>query len=200
MTPVYDRLLRGDNLIPMGLYHLHLATAEQLTRLHYRPGVIKAVKARLKTLADQGYVLADRVPTRNYKSPYYYTLAQKGARYLSGLGLDVPDSFRSSKETGKSYLHLGHTLEVNDLLIAAMLLAKTDPRLSLASFLHERVLKQQPYTAEGPKGKATIIPDAYLTFAMATSDGRQRRFPVLLELDRGTEEKQHFRHRIRAYW
>lgn len=199
ITPVYDRLLRGDSLTPMGLYHLHIATAEQLCRLHYSPTSIKAVKARLKDLSDHGYIQADTIPTRNYKSPFYYALAQKGARYLSDLGLDISASFRASKEVGKSYLHLGHTLEVNDMLIAAMLIKMVDSRLVLNSFVHERVLKQQPYQVEWRGRKVSIIPDAYLTFRVSSEDGRRLRFPILLEQDRDTEEKQHFKRRIRSY-
>lgn len=56
ITPVYDLLLRGSATMPVGLYHLHIATAEQLTRLHYKPGMLKTVKARLKMLADHGYI------------------------------------------------------------------------------------------------------------------------------------------------
>jgi len=48
ITPVYDLLLRDSQDMPIGLYHVHLATAEQLTRLHYKPGMLKTVKKRLK--------------------------------------------------------------------------------------------------------------------------------------------------------
>lgn len=198
ITPVLDRLLRGDPQIPMGLYHLHIATAEQLTRLHYSPNSIKRVQARLKLLTDNGYIQSDSVPTRNYRSPLYYALAQKGARYLSGAGLDMPPAFRASKEVGKSYLYLAHTLEVNDLLIAAMLLQKDYPALSLDSFLHERTLKHQPYKFTWQNHPITLIPDAYIVFGLNREE-RRAHFPLLLEHDRATEEKQHFRQRIRAY-
>lgn len=72
ITPVHDLLLRGTQDMPIGLYHLHLATAEQLTRLHYKPGMLKTVSKRLKVLVDNGYVQADSVPTKFMKSPYYY--------------------------------------------------------------------------------------------------------------------------------
>jgi hypothetical protein len=44
-----------------------------------------------------------------------------------------------------------------------------------------------------------VIPDVYLVFSLARPDGRRVRFPLLLEHDRATEEKQHFRQRIRGY-
>ena len=48
ITPAYDILLRGSQEMPIGLYHLHMATAEQLCRLHYAMGSLKAVKAKLR--------------------------------------------------------------------------------------------------------------------------------------------------------
>jgi len=71
ITPVYDLLLRGSLDMPIGLYHLHLATTEQLTRLFYKPGMLKTVSKRLKVLVDNGYIQADCIPTKLFKSPYY---------------------------------------------------------------------------------------------------------------------------------
>ena len=51
ITPAYDILLRGSESVPVGLYQLHMATAEQLCRLHYSMGSIKAVKAKLRSFA-----------------------------------------------------------------------------------------------------------------------------------------------------
>ncbi len=70
VTPVYDILLRGTSDMPIGLYHLHVATADQLRRLHYKPGCLKMVKARLLTLSDHGYVQSDAIPTKQGRSPY----------------------------------------------------------------------------------------------------------------------------------
>ncbi len=190
ITPVYDRLLRGSVDTPIGLYQLQIATAAQLTKLHYSAGSIKTVKARLKDLADHGFVQADGIPTKFSRSPYYYALAQKGIQYLEAAGLDTNDAFRASKE-------------VNDLLISAALLQRVDPRFCLHDFKHERTLKRSPYRAawqeRGQTQTATIIPDAFLDVRLQLSDGKQRRLPLLLEHDRGSEEQQHFKRRIRAY-
>src|SRR6266700_7699811 len=98
ITPALDLLLRGSPDMPIGLYHLHLATTEQLTRLHYKPGMLKTVSKRLKVLVDNGYIQADCIPTKLFKSPYYYTLDTRGMRYLESIGLDTGISFRASKE------------------------------------------------------------------------------------------------------
>src|SRR5690242_3856252 len=122
LSPTHDRLLRGSTAIPFGLYQLHVATCDQLTRLHYRPASRKFVQKQLKALCDHGYVQADAVPTKRFKSPYYYTLGQKGIHYLAAVGLGVSDALRASKEVDKSWLFLEHTLELNDVLISAALL------------------------------------------------------------------------------
>src|SRR5581483_4701541 len=203
ITPVYDLLLRGSSTTPVGLYHLHLATAEQLTRLHYKPGSINKVKARLKDLANNGFLQADGQPTKKGKGPYYYVLAQQGLRYLEEAGYDTSETFRANREGNKHALFVEHTLELNDVLIAASLLEHTAPCYRLESFIHERALKWRPYKAvwktESQQQTFTVIPDAFLDFRSLLPDGRQRRMPLLLEHDRGTEEQQHFRRRIRAY-
>ncbi len=210
ITPIYDLLLRGSERVPIGLFHLQLATAEQLCRLHYKPGVLKAVKARLKDLADNGFVQANAIPikhttgTKVHFSPlYYYTLAQKGMRYLEHLGMDVHSSWRASKEVDKHGIFVTHTLELNDILIAAALLNRVDSRYHLDSFLHERVIKRRPikvtWNDVGTKQRLNLIPDAFLDLRYTAPDGSKRRMPMLLEHDRGTEEQFFFRRKIRAY-
>jgi Replication-relaxation len=203
ITPVYDLLLRGSAATRVGFYHLRMATAAQLCRLHYSPGSITTVKARLKNLADAGYIQVDAIPTKFFRSPYYYCLGQKGMRYLADTGLDMDEAFRADREGNKHSLFIEHTLEVNDVLIAAALLNRVHPNFYLDSFMHERALKRRPYKASwktnGTSQVFTIIPDAFLDFRLALPNGSQRRMPILLEHDRGTEGKNHFKRRIRAY-
>src|SRR5438874_11841147 len=86
ITRIYDRLLRGSDTLPVGLYHLHLLTAAQLTRLHYSPGSYKAIRQRLNDLADNGYVVISAVPKEFTRGPNYYTLGVRGIQYLRELG------------------------------------------------------------------------------------------------------------------
>src|SRR5437763_1739781 len=97
MRPIYELLLRGSTDIPIGLYHLHLATAEQLVRLHYSMGSYRAIRHRLKLLADNGYIQIDAVPKKFARGPNYYTLGLKGAQYLAAAGYDTRENFRASK-------------------------------------------------------------------------------------------------------
>ncbi len=199
LTPAYDILLKGTQEMPIGLYHLHLATAEQLCRLHYSMGSIKAVKAKLRQLCDHGYVQYDAMPTKFTRSPYYYVLGRLGIRYLAEAGMDVSEAFRADKEVNKESLFVRHTLELNDIIIAAALLKRSDPQFSLASFIHERVLKRHPYKVNWRGGSITLIPDAFLDFRVSLPGGSQRRMPVVVEHDRGTEGQRYFQRRIRGY-
>lgn len=204
MKPMYDVLLRGTERMNIGLYHLYKATPEQLCRLHYSFGSIKAVKARLKILVNHGYVQYAAVaikherPERTFFSArYFYTLAPAGVRYLAGLGFDVEEGWRPHNEADKHGLFVDHTLELNDVIIAAALLKDIDPRFYLESFIHERVMKRQPYPVTLPDGRSSsVIPDAYLDFRHV---GTTIHFPVLLEHDRSTEERAHFKRKIQSY-
>jgi hypothetical protein len=204
MRPMYELLLHGTERMSIGLYQLYLATPDQLTRLHYSPGSLKAVKKRLKTLVDEGYVQVDAVGVKHrtdektfFSARYYYTLGSAGMRYLEALGLDVHEAWRAQREVDKHGLFVNHTLELNDVIIAAALLARTDPRFQLAAFIHERTLRRRPYKVKGGDGQPlTLIPDAFLDFRLT---GSRLQFPVLLEHDRGTEEQVHFKRKVRAY-
>ncbi|MBA2682557.1 MAG: replication-relaxation family protein [Ktedonobacteraceae bacterium] len=202
MRPIYDLLLRGTTAVPVGLYHLQMATAEQLCRLHYSPGSIKAIKARLKTLVDNGFLQTDSIPTKLFKSPFYYALDTAGMRYLASVGFDTHESWRAQKEMDKHSLFIEHSLELNDILISAALVHRVDERYRLEGFIHERVLKRQPLTIDwkddstGKKERFTVIPDAYVDFQ---TTGTKLHLRLLLEHDRGTEGQHFFRKRIRAY-
>lgn len=202
ITPVYDVLLRGSKEIPVGVYQLQLTTADQLTRLHYSAGSIKAVKARLKTLVEHHFLQSDAIPTKQYRSPYYYALGPQAIAYLGALGYDLNAAWRAQKEVNKHALFIEHTMELNDILISAALLERIDSRYRLHSFQHERVLKRQPFKVEGlwngVQRSYNLIPDAFVDFRLRAADG-ERRLPLLVEHDRGTEDQRYFRQRVRAY-
>ena len=196
VTPVHNLLLHD-------LHTLQRATAEQLTRLNYKMGMINTVKARLKDLADNRYVLSLSHPS--IRLPYMYALDRKGLNYLQAQGVDVREYFRPSQEedTAKNFLFREHILAISDILIHALLFVKSEPSYRVNSMLHERVFKNNPikatYTRSGREETKTIVPDAYVEFVYANPSGKEETIPVLLELDRGTEDQKFFRRRLRAY-
>jgi hypothetical protein len=199
ITPVYDILLRGSKEMPIGLYHLYKASAAQLTRLHYSENTVKLVKKRLRTLADHEYIEFDDTPTKQYRSPYYYVLGNKGIEYVKSIGFGVGKSYRPGKEIGQSYLHLLHKLGVNDVLISAALLKYKAPGYHLEAFEFERELGREPFHALWHGEPYKLVPDLFLDLRHLLDNGRQERTPVLVEHDRGTESEEVIRRKIHAY-
>ena len=208
ITPVYDLLLRGSREAPMGIYHLRLATAEQLTRLHYKAGMLTTVKARLKDLADRGYLEIgllhiehqQKPPAKSYMTyKYYYALGTRGLQYLRGIGVDVSEKAGGKDEIGRHWANVTHTYEIADMLIAAQTLGATSP-IRLYGFVQEQELWRKPYEAKMSSGHVIkIVPDGYLDFGFPLENGRRRRIPVLLEHDRDREGRKKFTGKIRGY-
>ncbi len=192
ITPVHDLLLRN-------LHTLQRATAEQLTRLNYKMGMLTTVKARLKDLSDNKYVLPLSHPS--IRLPYMYALSRKGLNYLAAQGVDVREYFRPSSEedSAKNFLFREHMLAISDLLIQSLLFVKTEPSYRINTLLHERSFKNHPIKVTYQEQTKTIVPDAYLAFGYTRQNGKDATIPVLVELDRGTEDQKFFRKRIRAY-
>lgn len=201
ITKPYSMLLLGDGeAAPYGLYHVGIARADQLCQLlGYSPKSVKLVKARLKDLVDHHYLQEDWTPTRLLREPYHYTLGPKGIEYIREAGIDVSSSVRTGKETGKSYLFVKHALGIVDIVVAAVLFAREVPAYTLARFIPERDLKEHPLKVRWQGTSLAIVPDAFLEFRQTLPDGRDRYMPLFVEHDRGTEQRQHFRRRIRAY-
>jgi hypothetical protein len=204
MRPMYELLLCGTKDTGIGIYHLHRATPEQLCRLHYKPGSLKGVKRHLKTLVVNqyvqfgGYAVEHRAEGRiRHSTRYYYTMGPEGMRYLANAGYDVNEAWRAAREVDKHGLFVAHELQLNDIIIAAALIKKADPRFYLESFTHERILKRRPYKVRLPDNQRfSLIPDAFLDFRNTFNS---QHFPVLLEHDRGTEEQFFFKRKIHAY-
>jgi hypothetical protein len=172
--------------------------------LGYSKNSKERVQKLVKQLTDNEYLLADCVPTKKAKSPYYYFLARKGRQYCEALGLDIHQYFRPSSEKDLSSPFLNHTLSLNDVVISAIRLQHHTPEYILSDFVHERVVKQTPYKAsvllpDGIEQTITVIPDAVFDFRHQRDKGKERKSVVLYEHDMGTTEQKHFRRKIRAY-
>src|SRR5437763_3302513 len=137
VTPVHDLLLHDLNT-------LQRATAEQLTRLNYKMGMLTTVKQRLKDLADNRYVLPLSHPS--IRLPYMYALDRKGLNYLAAQGVDVREYFRPGQEedSAKNFLFREHMLAISDILIHSSLFERSDPSYRIHTLLHERYFKNHP--------------------------------------------------------
>ncbi len=198
-----------DDRFLQAIYRYHMLKPEQLTRRYYSRGSLTFVKARLKLLTDHGYLEANEQPTTRGRSPFFYTLASKGIKYLKEAGFEVNRYYRPSRKV-EFLPFLLHTFSVNDVLIAAELLVENEPQLALAEMQHELTLKQDPckvpvrrdgYGREGGTSTqhVTIVPDGWLDFRYDRGgDGAERRMCLWLEVDRGTVGKKEFKAKATA--
>jgi hypothetical protein len=179
-------------------------TAEQVCHLYYSPGSLEYVRRQLKRLADESYLQRLRLPaTRSGNPPFVYRLAQQGRAYLTAAGLASSKRFRPAEHWEHSALFLGHTLAVNDVLIAGVRLEEEVAGVRLLEMRHEQTLKRTPMTvtlgqgdeqgAGSPPTTTTLAADGWLDYALPSG-----RMSVLLELDRGTEGRDAFGRKLRA--
>ena len=117
-------------------------------------------------------------------------LGAAGREVVESLGIPVEWYYRPSKTGRFSGSHLAHQLLLTRFVVCACRLHKPDPEYSLADVrlcyeLEKRIGKRE--------GEA-VVPDAWLHFAR--DDGRK--FPVLVEIDRGTEFQERYKNHVRG--
>ena len=141
---------------------------------------------------------------------YIYYLSTPGQNYLKEQGMSDFSRVRKSDIEHMKYPHLEHVLSVNDFLIAAKLLPRFVPQITLASMFHDLELKKEPVKVtvdrrmpggERVDEKVTIIPDGWLDFRYSMDNtSKPKRRCIVLELDRGTTSMTPFKQKIRAYY
>lgn len=185
----------ADEIVLHWLNRFHYLSAAQICRLSYSRGSLSYVQTKLKQLSDASLVQRIWLPRREPRgsSPAIYTLARKGINYLRALGVEVAVRFHPSEQSSLSYIFLTHTLELNDVLIAAELLCRPSGAYRLAAVLHERELKRAAVHVRDIDGRrAAVIPDAWLDLRIRET----YQVCIALELDRGTEEQKRWRQKV----
>ena len=198
------RLSHADLTILTELNTYHYLSATQLCKLLSKKGkllgTLSTTQTRLKHLWRREYIQRERLPTLGYDGlgPYVYSLHTKGRNTLKAVGQAVIARFRPRESRTHGLFFLPHTLPVNDVLIAAALLARQYPDLvRLDGILHERDLRRKlavPGLGEFAGKRVSIEPDGWLDIALPTQGVRS---PLLLELDRATERRQAWKEKVR---
>lgn len=170
------------------LYHFHYLTLHQIATLLQKEKSINYLREKLKKLITQEMVESMLLArTTSGKPPTVYTLTTTGAKHLTEeKGLPAP------QPTGpKAHGYLEHTLECNELLIAAFLLPTLKPTITLADLKHERTLKTNPImVAQG----RYVIPDGMVKLFL-----NYEAIGICVEIDRGTEEREKIQQKIKNY-
>jgi hypothetical protein len=164
----------------------HFLTVSQVTRLRYSSGSGTTCQDRLKGLFHAGVL--DRVQLPHVgtgNTQYLYTLSTKGQKELQELGIASFSRFRPSDTHTLKLPHLQHLISLNDFLIAARLLCREHPDITLVSVKHDLDMKREPMRVTLDRQVFTIVPDGFLNFRLSIA-GRLYAMPIWLELDRGT--------------
>ncbi len=197
--------------IIQAVHFYRYVTAHDITRLFFASASITYVRELLHTLAGGG----DHTPNQYlYRFPLpnirvgntekIYTLGSKGRSYLQEQGLEVDWYFRPSDASALTYQHLQHALTLTRFLIAAKLFVRNRTDIVLTSIRTEYELKQeaakvnstQPPPHNQEQTTVPVIPDAWLNFHFPHTTPSQR--PILLEIDRGTEQQKYFKRHVQS--
>jgi hypothetical protein len=167
-------------------------TSDLACRLLYKPGSLTYVRSAFKTLDDAGLVcclyLGRQTPGGSSKK--VFTLSARGLAYLRRAGVPTWPRYHAQEQVEVGTLHLRHHLGVASTLVAAELLCRQTPELSLERLMIEKMLRREfrakvtVPNGRGPAKPTSVWPDAYLEFRAG-----RRLMPVALEYDRGTETR-----------
>jgi hypothetical protein len=118
-----------------------------------------------------------------------FTLGAAGREIVRSLGIPVDWYYRPSKTGRFSGSYLAHQLLLTRFVLCACHFTSHNPEYTLADVRLCYDIEQ----SLGKRAAETVVPDAWLDFARV-ADGE--RFPVLIEIDRGTEFQEHFKRHI----
>lgn len=200
----------------------YILTVWQLTNLHYSSGSAKYASAVLQVLSgnskdnpSERYLHRDALAKKTTGQPTnIFFLATDGINYLRQNGYPtLTRRFRPSEAGEVSFHEVLHTLNVNDVLIAARNLQKCAPDIRLEAWLHDFDLRRQRAKVEYERRiseargggisseRVKIDPDGMLDFRMTLANSeKERRRVILTEVDRGTEtEIERFKKKLSAY-
>lgn len=125
-----------------------------------------------------------------------YSLSAKGARFLEEEHQLSPHMTNGVKKHG----FLTHTLQVNDLIIAAHLLTHQEPRITLCTWQQERLLKQHPILVSSTPQKTYVVPDGFLHFVLSPPYGKPNEpLGIVCEIDRNTEDTYVIQEKVTNY-
>jgi hypothetical protein len=120
-----------------------------------------------------------------------FTLGAAGREIVQRLGLPVTWYYRPSKTGRLNSSYLAHQLLVTRFVICACRFTSEQPDYALADV---RLCYDLERSLRNRAGEA-VVPDAWLHFERV-SDGV--RFPVLVEIDRGSEFQERFKNHVRG--
>jgi len=199
------------------VHQLRYVTAWDMTRLFYTPTSINHVREMLSLLSgksdyvERQYLFRFPLPnTRIGGTEKIYTLGSRGRAYLQSQGMSVDWHFRPYKVAGMTYQNCLHALTLTRFLVAARVFCNKADGWELTNLRTEYELKKEITTEKasklavtiavkngvGTEEAVTVIPDAWLLFHHPEKKHAWQ--PVMLEIDRASEQQTFFKRQIRA--
>jgi hypothetical protein len=119
-----------------------------------------------------------------------FTLGSAGREVVQSLGIPIEWYYRPSKTGRLSGSYLSHQLLLTRFVICAGRFASQNLDYSLADVRLSYEIERGHSSGTGE----AVVPDAWLHFAREDN----RKFPVLVEIDRGTEYQERFKNHVRG--
>jgi hypothetical protein len=120
-----------------------------------------------------------------------FTLGSAGREVVKSLGIPVEWYYRPAKTGRLTHNHLAHQLFLTRFVVCAHRFTSENHDYALAEVRLSYDLERSIGKREGE----AVVPDAWLNFERGT-DGV--RFPVLLEIDRGSEFQERYKNHVRG--
>src|SRR4051812_6109459 len=193
-------LTRRMEEILIAVHDYRYVTALDMAHLLFSPGSKPYVLELLTTLAGKKdfqevqYLYRFQLPhTKTGNTERIFTLGSQGRDFLTTeVGLPVMWHFRPDKVRHLNYGHILHNLILTRFLVAAHHWSRGEANPNLVHVrTHYELAKLQ--NQFGEENKMVVIPDAWLLFE---KDGKK--FPILLEIDRGMEYQNHFKQHVQG--
>ncbi len=175
--------------IMLSLFHFHYMTLQQIVKLLQKENSSNYVREKLHKFVTDGFIETLTLPRSSAgKPPMVYYLTTKGHTKIAAMfGLPVPIPSGARK-----HQFLEHTLDCNELLLAAVQLPRSEPALRLHDMKHERTLKISPVTVAPGR---SVIPDGFVEFRT----GGNEAIGICFEIDRNTENKEKIQDKVKDY-
>jgi hypothetical protein len=187
-TPLF--LTPRDEDILRAVYNFRYMTAKDVAYRLFSPTILNYVRNRLSRLsggtdlAAHTYLCRSSLPGTGEK---IFTLGAKGRDFLAReAGLTVDFYFRPYRLPHFSFSHLLHALVLTRCLVAAASWSRSQRQYTLSQIRTSYELARIR--------ELKVVPDAWLLFERTDGD----RFPILLEIDRGTQHKAPFQQHLKA--
>ena len=168
------------------IHEYHFLTVSQVTRLRYSLGSETTCQDRLKRLFNAGVMDRLQLPhVGTGNTEYLYTISSKGFKELQPFGISSFSRYRPADTHTLKLPHLQHLISLNDFLIAARLLCRSNCDIRLVTMLHDLDMKRTPIRVTLDRQTFSIVPDGFLDFRLSIAN-RLYALPIWYECDLGT--------------